>query len=414
MNKELKDIVDYAYNNSPFYKSLYSKYFDKSMTDKIEFRMLPLVEKKDLSDSSLRLIPEKWYGDFVEHKLAKYATSGSTGICLDIYWSQENLNRSLLGLWYLRKKYYNISPGDKCCTFYSNRREGYDEPKQIQEGNYLSFSKSNLDAERLYEIYNMMSAFMPHYLIVEPSIALLLSEYMKKNKLDKIESIKYIELTGEFLNDSVRKEIEECFECITANQYGAYEVNSIAFECPEGNMHCMKHNVYVEILDETGNKSEESIEGDIYVTSLTNYVMPFIRYKIGDRGRLYTSHCCKCGNSAPILKLTNGRCNDFIICEDGSRIHSSVFVKAVENTNKVMGKPIIQYQIHQITYDHFVVKLVLAYDDVDMQTLAKTFGRLLDEERLYHSNITFERYEELFPDDNTGKLYYFINEMHMF
>ncbi len=414
MDKKLKEIIDYAYYNSPFYERLYNQYFDKSLIDKIEFDMIPLVEKKDVSDTTLNLIPEKWYGDFVEHKLAKYATSGSTGICLDIYWSQRDLNNSLLRLWYLRKKYYNISPRDKCCTFYSNRREGYDEPKQIQEENYLSFSKSNLDDKRLCEIYSKMSEFMPCYLIVEPSIALLLSECMKRHKLDKIESIKYIELTGEYLFDGVRKEIEECFGCVTANQYGAYEVNSIAFECPEGNMHCMSQNVFVEILDEMGNKIKDGIEGNIYVTSLTNHVMPFIRYKIGDRGKLFFNHDCKCGNSAPILKLTNGRCNDFIVCEDGSRIQSSVFVKAIENTNKVMGKPIIQYQIHQITYNHFIVKLVFAYDDVDMQKLAETFGQLIDEERLYNSNITFELYEELFPDNNTGKLYYFINKMRTF
>lgn len=179
-------------------------------------------------------------------------------------------------------------------------------------------------------------------------------------------------------------------------------------------MHCMSQNVFVEILDEMGNKIKDGNEGNIYVTSLTNHVMPFIRYKIGDRGKLCSEHNCKCGNSAPILELTNGRCNDFIVCEDGSRIHSSVFVKAIENTNKVMGKPIIQYQIHQITYNHFIVKLVLAYEDVDIQKLAETFGQLIDEERLYNSNITFELYEELFPDDCTGKLYYFINEMRTF
>ncbi len=103
MDKKLKEIIDYAYYNSPFYERLYNQYFDKSLIDKIEFDMIPLVEKKDVSDTTLNLIPEKWYGDFVEHKLAKYATSGSTGICLDIYWSQRDLNNSLLRLWYLRK-----------------------------------------------------------------------------------------------------------------------------------------------------------------------------------------------------------------------------------------------------------------------------------------------------------------------
>ncbi len=379
---------------------------------KLNLKLYPLLRKKDIYESTLRMIPEKWYGEFVEHKLVKNTTSGTTGLCLDIYWAQSDLNKSLLGLWYRRKKYYNISPSDKCCTFYSNMRQGYEEPKQIEIGNCISFSKSNLDNQRICEIYNKLVEFQPRYMIVEPSIALLLCEYIKKNNLKKIESIKYIELTGEYLFDNVRKEIENGFGCSIANQYGAYEVNSIAYECPEGNMHCMKENVYVEILNENDVVLGDDIEGEIYVTSLTNTVMPFIRYKIGDKGKLCSNHDCKCGNSSPILRVTNGRCNDFIVCEDGSKIHSSIFVKAVENTNKVLNKPIVQYQIHQIAYNQFTFKCVLSDEKIDISKLVETFGLLIDEERLANSKITFEFYGELFPDDKTGKLYYFINDMN--
>lgn len=412
MDKNLKNIIKYAYTNSPYYEKLYNKYLDVSELDEIEFNTIPCIEKKDIYESTLRLIPEKWYGEFVEHKLVKNTTSGTTGLCLDIYWSQSDLNKSLLILWYLRKKYYDINPGDRRCTFYTNMRQGYDEPKQIESDNYISFSKSNLDNQRICEIYNKLVEFQPRYMIVEPSIALLLCEYIKKKKLKKIESIIYIELTGEFLFDNVKKEIENGFGCITANQYGAYEVNSIAYECPEGNMHCMKPNVFVEILSEDGVALDDDIEGDIYVTSLTNTVMPFIRYKIGDKGRLCSNYNCKCGNSSPVLRLTNGRCNDFIVCEDGSKIHSSIFVKAVENTNKVLNKPIVQYQIHQIAYNQFKVKCVLSDEEIDMTKLVETFGLLIDEERLGNSKIIFEFYTELFPDDKTGKLYYFINDMN--
>lgn len=412
MNNRLKAIVRFAYLNVPFYKRLYKQYIDLFLNDEIEFASLPTVEKSDIAEAGLNLISEKFYSDFVEHTLIKYHTSGSTGICLDIYWREKDVDSSLLGLWFLRKKYYDISPGDKCCAFYANRREGYEEPKQVRYKHYLAFSKSNLDDKRLCEIYHEMMGFQPKYLIVEPSIALLLCECKKKYKLNPIDSIQYIELTGEYLFEEIRGTIEEGFQCITANQYGAYEVNSIAYECPEGNMHCMTRNIFAEILDDTGNRVNDGEEGNIYVTSLTNRAMPFIRYKIGDRGRLCFDRNCKCGNSAPVIKLTGARSNDFIICEDGIRIHSSVFVKVIENVNKVMGNPIQQFQIKQVSYHHFIVKLVLAFEDVDIQKLINTFGLLFEEERLLHSDITFEFYDCLFPDDNTGKLYYFVSSVN--
>ena len=38
------------------------------------------------------------------------------------------------------------------------------------------------------------------------------------------------------------------------NQYGCYEANSIAYECPCGNLHWMEENIYVEVLDDEGGE----------------------------------------------------------------------------------------------------------------------------------------------------------------
>lgn len=97
----------------------------------------------------------------------------------------------------------------------------------------------------------------------------------------ELASLKYIEMTGEELTDGLRFRIQECFHCPVADQYGANEVNSIAYECPEGNLHCMEDNVYVEILDDEGNPVPEGEAGNIYVTTCHNHAMPFIRYGIG-------------------------------------------------------------------------------------------------------------------------------------
>lgn len=112
--------------------------------------------------------------------------------------------------------------------------------------------------------------YNPVWMILQPSIAVILCQIAEKNNSTP-SNLKYIELTGEELSDAARKKIQSVFRCYIANQYGCKEVNSIAFECPEGNMHCMSSNVYVEVTD-TDNL--------IYVTSLNNHIMPFIIWRV--------------------------------------------------------------------------------------------------------------------------------------
>ena len=96
------------------------------------------------------------------------------------------------------------------------------------------------------------------------------------NKCEIPPELKYIEFSGELLTDEVREMTKTIFNCNIANQYGANEVNSIAYECPYGNLHVMKSNVYVEIADEYDNAIKDECEGRVLLTSLTNSVMPFI------------------------------------------------------------------------------------------------------------------------------------------
>lgn len=128
------------------------------------------------------------------------------------------------------------------------------------------------------------------------------------------------------LLESTRRKLEEAFKCKISNQYGCYEANSIAYECPHNKLHCMEDNIYVEIVDNEGKEVTKVNEGNIIITTLNSHAMPFIRYKIGDRGVMdYNQEVCKCGNKSPVLKLSSGRVNDYIVLDDGSRINAYVY-----------------------------------------------------------------------------------------
>ena len=142
----------------------------------------------------------------------------------------------------LRKRYYNILPRNRLCYFYPSD-EHIDD---IVKKRYLrAYPRISILDDRKEQIYEDILSYDPEWMIVQPSIALLLVDLAKKYNRTP-ENLRYIEFTGEYLEPKVRRRVETVFDCRTANQYGTKEVNSIAYECPEGNLHILSQNVYVE------------------------------------------------------------------------------------------------------------------------------------------------------------------------
>lgn len=404
IEKQLINIVAHAYSKVPFYIDMK----EEMKLELDQWNNIPVIEKEMLLTHASAFIEPQYL--LFDKEMFYTQTSGSTGKCLDVYWNHHDYIKSLITLWVYRKKYYDINPQDKHCYFYVGRNLGQLDSVYEKQGSGLGFCKSGLDYTKLKDIYNMILEFQPKWMLLQPSLAVILSDVKRKYNLPAIKSLKYLELSGEMLFDLTRKKLKKEFQCAVVNQYGAHEVNSIAYECREGHLHCMETNVLVEVLDNYGNPVEEGMEGNIYVTSLMNYAMPFIRYNIGDRGILYDGGVCKCGNKEKILVLTSGRINDWILQENGEKINTYVFVRAVENVNRIMEGAIIQFQIIQKDFKDFIVKLVIE-DDCNIIEIQELFMKNLWQPSLEGSSFHFEIYDILLPEDRNGKLYWFKNEM---
>ncbi len=318
------------------------------------------------------------------------------------------MNYSLSSLWLRRKHYYGIRPHDKHCYFYTTRSFGKIEVEVEDKGYALGFSKCNLTDERLCAIWNRMVEFQPIWMNLQPSIAFLLCKVIESHELKQMESLKYIELTGELLTSDMKRHIEDVFHVKVVNQYGSVEVNSIAFECPCGHLHCLDENCYIEIVDGDGRKVEDGVEGEVYVSTLTNYAMPLLRYQLGDRGYLSTE-ICGCGETGKILYLSTGRCNDYAIDEHGDKVNAYIFARAVENTNCMIDHAILQFQIIQKCIKRFIIRLVVD-EDIDKKEIEMVFKNNIGQETINNEYFEFLYSTELLPDDRTGKLRWFINE----
>ena len=107
-----------------------------------------------------------------------------------------------------------------------------------------------------------------------------------------------------------------------ANLYGSIEFNGIGLTCPEGHMHILKNNVFLE-----NNNSE------LIITGLNNYYMPLIRYNIGDIGSIMHNVNCSCGEICDELVLQKGRSHELIKLKSNYKIDPIVFTNIVNDLN---------------------------------------------------------------------------------
>ena len=85
-------------------------------------------------------------------------------------------------------------------------------------------------------------------------------------------------------------------------------------------MHITVENLVVEIMN--GDELQPvGIAGEIVLTHLDAYGMPFIRYRTGDTGRLLPGRCT-CGRGLPLMDVVEGRVTDFLRLPDGTIKHA--------------------------------------------------------------------------------------------
>ncbi len=400
VDKRMQDFIREAYETVPMYQSM------GSGQEQDEWDNLPVLDKNNVVKSGASAISMASIPLLLQNKLIAERTSGSTGKYMEIYWREDDYKKSMLPLWYYRNKYYGIKPDDKLCFFYTIHQVSETEETHFYNKNSLGFSKSNMSFENLLGIYKKMQEYEPKWLMLQPGMAVLLCECMDRYNLGRIESVKYIEFSGEILTDSIRKMVKEHFGCVVANMYGANEFNGIAYECPCGNMHVFSDNVHVE---------EEKGTNELLITTRTNKAMPLIRYRIGDMGKLIKNEKCQCGNRNDILELFSGRVSDFIVCGGGEKKTPYAIVRAIEGMNYVMEGLIKQFQIEQTDIRKFIIRLVVDMEDelFDESYIEELFGKYLTDEELREAEYAFEYFEELFPDEVTGKYRYFIRNSNL-
>lgn len=300
---------------------------------------MPVLEKTDL----ILIVNKNLFGK-IGYKIRR--TSGTSGIPTVTCWRNDEYYRSIITLWRRRQKFYGVTPQSKMVKFSyrMNDKKGI-EFQYENSGRHLVFDRNiALSNKKLRMFYDMLMEFQPEWLYVQPGILRNIILYFESNNLKFPCSLKYIETTGEMLDQSLRNMVREFTPIMLANMYGSEEFNGIAFECPYGNMHIITDNVFVECQDKNGHIKSKG-NGDIIVTGLHNTITPLIRYKLGDTVQIQSHVKCKCGSKENVLSCIEGRTRHTIKTNRGE-ISEYMLVEGIEKFCTEISDLIIKYKFN--------------------------------------------------------------------
>jgi len=347
--ERIQRLVKYAYEHVPYYRQRYQRedIHPEDIKSLKDFQALPFLTKEEVNNHLDALVSS----DF-RTRIHPNHTGGSTGEPMrffveDSFWWW-NAALELRG-----RGWHGVREGDKIAWVWGAAQ---DMPGSSWRGRL----KARIMRHRYLNAFGMTEGMMraftemlvhwqPVLIRAYPSALSLFACYVKEQRITDIRP-RLIETTAEKLPEPQRQLLEEVFQCPVVECYSARELGTIAYPCETSGLHVCDTR-YLEIVAK-GQVVPPGQLGEVVVTSLHQFAMPFIRYKLHDMGILEVGDC-SCGRGLPVLREIVGRMPDFLVTTDGQFVHGTLFAWVFG------GKPeVARYQVYQPDRQHLEVRLV--------------------------------------------------------
>ena len=340
--EQLAKLLRHAYQTTPYYRELLK-------TESSHISQIPTLEKRNIREQLEHLCSEA----VPQEQRIKNATGGSTGAPLTFYQDRNYWNQRNLSVYYF-DRWAGWDFGESQLIIWgalSDVEDNQDWKRQLNNfwRNHHWLNGFHLTDAAMWATFRKMNRCHPQTILAYPSSLYQFAAFLFENGLAPKWDLKGIITSAEMLHSHYRSLAETVFSTKVYNRYGGREVGLIAMECAAGRMHINCHDLYLEI----DSSNPYTTSGDILITQLNNYAMPFIRYRIGDIGR-FSDEPCPCGNQLPILAELLGRSTATFRTKTGTLIHGGYFTQQFYN---VIG--VDQFQLIQETLKHCVLKVVI-------------------------------------------------------
>jgi phenylacetate-CoA ligase len=395
-NKKV-EIVNFHLQNNAFYKDLVG------ITTFTSWEDLPVLNKKNLQKPLLKRLSE---GYSAKNSYVN-KTSGSSGTpfifakdkyCHALTWASNIYRFGWYGIEFntsYQARFYGI-PMD----FIGNKKE------RIKDflSHRFRFSIFDLSDEILEKILKKFQNKKFDYINGYTSSIVLFAKFLQKKNIvltTICPTLKVCMVTSEMLFEEDKILLEKQFGIPIVNEYGASELDLIAFENPQDEWQVNSETLFVEILDDNNKAVPNGTAGRIVITSLFNKAHPFIRYDIGDIGILDEQSTLK----KPILKKLIGRTNDVAILPSGKKSPGLTFYYVTKSIIEDDGN-VKEFVIKQTKIDTFEIEYVseTELNLAQIEKIEKAIALYLENDLvfIFHKKEKLER-------NKSGKLKQFVS-----
>lgn len=392
VEKQKKDIISFHLKNNSFYRSF------ASQVDVNDWSSVPVMTKRQLQQP----LDKRLSNGYELKNIYVNKTSGSSGDpfifakdkwCHAMTWAEITDRFSWYGIDFNTSKqarFYGI-PLDKKGYYKERLKDWFSNRYRFS---VFDLSDSAFD-KALVKFKTSKFDFINGY----TSPIVQFAKFLNRKDIilkDLCPSLKVCIVTSEMLFDDDKALMEKQFGVPIVNEYGASELDLIAFQNTENEWQVNSETLFLEILDDNDNVLPYGEEGRVVITSLYNKAHPFIRYDIGDIGILSDKSTLR----KPILKKLIGRTNDIAVLPSGKQAAGLTFYYITKSVIEDDGN-VSEFIIEQIALDTFKIKYVSR--EVLSSDKKKTITKAMEQYLEPGISITFERVDKL-DRSKSGKL----------
>jgi phenylacetate-CoA ligase len=389
---KIEKLLYYVCDHIPFYKQA----FERLCLNPGEIRkmynlsVIPCLNKeclrKNLKDFINPALKDSWR-----------STSGTTGSPL-IFPKDRVATGYMDAMMYQAYSWHGIDIGDKQARFWGRATKPKQKIIQMTKDFLLNrkrLSAFNMSDEKCLKFYQKLLKVKPTYFYGYVNAIYQFALTLERHRIDGAElRLKVIICTGEVLFAYQRRKMEDCFGCKVVNEYGSTENGIIGFECEYEYMHIVP-TVYLEI-----EEPDKYGFGEILVTELNSRSIPFIRYKIGDKGRLLSTRC-PCGRPYSLMEIHEGRIDDYIRCPDGRLVYDAILAYTLKDCVR-------QFKAYQEGIDQLRIEVIPKENfSPELETRLKV---TLQKYLTNRMAIDFVKVLSI-PSEPSGKLRYFVSNL---
>lgn len=380
-DEKLRRLIRHAYRNVPYYRARMQEagVHPDDIRTQDDLRKLPVLSR---SDVKRHLYFDIMSENHDKSEVLRISTSGATGepfVCyadrgqLEFRWAATLRSQEWTGYRFgdvsLRLWHGGLGQSNK------QQLLGKLDARLMKRKLMPAFG---LDAAGLQGVLKELSRSRPTLLDGYAELLDLLARFvLVSGGLD--HKPRSIIASEQQLDADSRRRMEEAFGCKVYDRYGSREFSGLAYECEahEGK-HVVAEGYILEVLRD-GEPVAPGEVGDVVVTDLNNYCMPFIRFRIGDRAvAADNSGVCSCGRGLPRIGAVYGREQAIIRGSGGRFVPGTFFAHYLKDFDFAFKR----YRVRQDRLDamEFAVVKGSRYSDDVLDEVLSTIRRYVGEE----------------------------------